>query len=616
MGKQSGSSRRTWWLLAMLGVLAVSFPWGYSWLRRAKENLKADRDVMEDVLAAPPSDGITNAGNVVALEAENVLAADKQKHIWDAEHATFALETYFGTAFQEAIRNRDRAALERFFAAGAEIAMLPRSDGQVRQAGPVREAQVDAERTATERSDVTGFVESFLHSVAAIEVIEQTGLRVLELDTTDGMTWASRILISCRGRTADEEQQIVESYHSLKLAFTEVEEVESEEPIILGWRDESRSSRVSEQVLMSEVTEATGLGELPLLDNWQLEPGHTSQYWFQVAVADFNKDEFPDIAVAPFYGSPLLLRSDQCQQFVDVTMEMKIKRWKVDGNHLLNLATWIDFDNDSWPDLLLGDRLYRNVQGQSFEDVTQTSGLRFGHHAMGAVVADYDCDGLPDLYILYQHDPDRPAPAGPSPWVGDVQSGVENRLWRNEGGGHFRDVTEETNASGGARHSFAASWHFLDDDHYPDLYIANDFGQNVHLLNRGDGTFEDVSEQTATSDFATSMGACTGDLNNDGKPEIYIANMYSKMGRRIIRHVGDKDYTAGIFEQIRGSCAGNRLYTSRSGADRFDEVSELAGVNQVGWAYAPTMADFNSDGLLDIYATTGFMSFDRRKPDG
>ena len=91
--------------------------------------------------------------------------------------------------------------------------------------------------------------------------------------------------------------------------------------------------------------------------------------------------------------------------------------------------------------------------------------------------------------------------------------------------------------------------------------------------------------------------------------------MYSKMGRRIIAHVGASDYPAGIYEQILGSCAGNRLYSRTPGAG-FHELSDRLGVNAVGWAYAPVMADFDSDGLLDLYAATGFMSFDRGKPDG
>jgi hypothetical protein len=112
------------------------------------------------------------------------------------------------------------------------------------------------------------------------------------------------------------------------------------------------------------------------------------------------------------------------------------------------------------------------------------------------------------------------------------------------------------------------------------------------------------------------MGVATGDVTGDGLPEIYIANMFSKMGRRIIAHVSSSDYPPGVYEQIKGSCAGNQLYSPIPGEQKYREFSEVAGVNGVGWAYAPALADFDADGWLDIYATTGFLSFQRDKPDG
>jgi hypothetical protein len=201
-------------------------------------------------------------------------------------------------------------------------------------------------------------------------------------------------------------------------------------------------------------------------------------------------------------------------------------------------------------------------------------------------------------------------------WVGDDGSGAENHLWRNVGKGRFENVTEASQAGGGRRQSFAAAWLHANGDHYPDLYVANDFGANVLLVNQGNGSFLDVSESAGVSDYATSMGVTTGDVTGDGTPEIYVANMFSKMGRRIIAHVGPEDYPPGVWPQIQGSCAGNRLYVAGQDEVKFVDSSEDAGVNQVGWAYAPAMADFDADGQLDIYATTGFLSFQRGKPDG
>mgnify|MGYP002633808205 FL=1 len=136
------------------------------------------------------------------------------------------------------------------------------------------------------------------------------------------------------------------------------------------------------------------------------------------------------------------------------------------------------------------------------------------------------------------------------------------------------------------------------------------------MINQGDGSFKDVAEDSIVGDFSTSMGVASGDINGDGVPEIYVANMYSKMGRRIIAQVSPQDYPAGIYEQLVGSCAGNRLYSTKGDVREYQEFSEQLGVNAVGWAYAPALADFDGDGSLDVYATTGFLSFERQKPDG
>ena len=548
-----------------------------------------------------------------------VLDADRQKFIWDIEHDAFELETHFGKPLLTSIYENRRDEILLRFADEFSGAIPDDSRPAPVAVGPVREQRL-GEDFATVTVQQNEFVDWLLNQTSeSVPLMKQAKLRVLNLDPTENDDqWLAELLFTWAGQTKDDSSRAVEFRSNVRLQFASDEDIKSA-PIILEWNVASFSERFCETPLMDEVTEEVGLADLPLVDNWKVDSSLARQYWFQVAVDDFNRDGFPDIAVATFLGQPLLLRSDAGKSFTNIAKEMRLKSWPIEDERLVNLVAWIDYDNDDFPDLLMGDRLYHNEPAangneRQFVDVTSNSGLTVNHHPMGATVVDYDCDGLLDLYLLYQENMSGSTPKTKA-WVGDNQSGTENQLWRNTGDGKFENVTKAANAGGGLGQSFAAAWHFFDDDHFPDVYIANDFGNNVYLRNKGDGTFEDISEATGTSDFATSMGAAAGDTNNDGHPELYVANMYSKMGRRIIHHVRPDDYPAGIHAQIKGSCAGNRLYSANA-SRQFSENSESLGINSIGWAYAPVFTDFNADGWQDLYATTGFMSFDAKKPDG
>lgn len=551
-------------------------------------------------------------GSLAAVE----LDSQKQRDIWEAEHVTFKMESRFGKPFAAAIQERDEQRLLSFMRPDFQATVLEKATDALTTQSVVSERRRNAETAHTQSVDAAGFVRYLLSSVSDFGQFQRVKLRVLQIEknSADATRWRSKLLLDAAGSNSRGTPIQWMSEHSIQYRFADESDI-GERPVIDRWRVEKEVTRTSGQLLMEEVTGQVGLENLPIMDNWTLPLKAVSQYRLQTAVEDFDRDGYLDIAVGTIEGRPLLLHSMAGRRFEDVVYTMGIDSWQTDFDRETSLAGWIDYDNDGFPDLILGNRLYHNESGQRFLDVTAESGLQFRDHPMGCAVADYDSDGLLDLYVLYQTPPG-PKPEGPAPWVGDDSSGGENQLWHNEGGGRFRDVTAESGAGGGRRHSFAASWFFYDDDHHPDLYIANDFGHNVLLRNRGDGTFEDLSSSTAASDFATSMGVTTGDLDNDGSPEIYVANMYSKMGRRIIGHVCAADYPPGLFKQIQGSCTGNRLYRRVKGQRGYEEVSEELGVNGVGWAYAPALVDLDGDGWLDIYATTGFMSFSRKEPDG
>lgn len=544
---------------------------------------------------------------------EAMLSETRQQEVWDAEHATHLIEHRFGVEFKEALASRSATRLSKLISDAAGVNLVDGQPTEVEQVSSVSSAatSVQSKRLA---SDQAGLVQWLLDLHAGCMSDSKYAFRVLSIKRADSLTdqWEAEILLTCQSSLGNEGRQRVESHHRVTFEWQDVDEL-GQSAAITQWEVESvRSSRTPRE-LMQEVTLEAGLSELPVQDNWSLIPGKKPQMIrFQMAVADYNRDGFLDIALSNA-GNNLLLHFEN-GRFLPVTTAVGIHPLSR-GEYVDISAGWLDFDNDGFPDLILGGRVYHNERGRKFVDVTDECGIEFRPHHMGCAVADYNLDGFLDVYFVYAHGADKDSKSGKA-WIGDEQSGGFNQLWKNQGDGTFVDATDDAGVAGGKRQSFAANWLFADDDAFPDLYVANDFGTNSLFRNRGDGTFEDLSHASGTADFATSMGVATGDLDNDGTAEIYVANMYSKMGRRIVGQVKEQDYPAGIYPRLQGACAGSRLYHLDSKASSSDEFSERAGVNQVGWAYAPAMVDLNNDGLLDLYATCGFLSVDRKKPDG
>ncbi|MCP4175775.1 MAG: VCBS repeat-containing protein, partial [Fuerstiella sp.] len=233
----------------------------------------------------------------------------------------------------------------------------------------------------------------------------------------------------------------------MKCVFETDEQIDAGE-ILAEWTVQDVQIRSAPQRFMTEVTRAAKLNAPNLRDNWQSDwAGHINPYGAQIAVADFDQDGFPDIAVSTLEGQQILLKNEAGQSFRDVTVDVGLQ--KRNRSSLVHFATWIDFDNDSFPDLLIGESLYRNLDGRVFQNVTARSGLIFSSDSMGCAVADYDCDGLLDLFFLnHRLSMQTNEIIG---YVDDDKSGAPNQLWHNEGGGEFRDATAVAGVGGGAR---------------------------------------------------------------------------------------------------------------------------------------------------------------------
>jgi len=548
-----------------------------------------------------------------------VLDPDKQKRIWDLEHSSFVLENYFGKAFGAALVGRDAARMIALVRDDFGGTVLDPSGGEIRTASLVEERSRRVGSIGVVEVNRADLVAHLIRSLEGMSAIRSHSFKVLFIDAPEreGDPWRATIRIEVIGRTGDGGPVELISEYRAEFAFASEEEVKSEAPVLARADAVSEVRRTSPRLLMEEVTESTGLADLPLPDNWNVSADEVRGHRYQLAVEDYDRDGWLDIAIGSTDGRPFLMRSLEGKRFDNVAASVGLKAADASPRQveLHALVSWIDYDNDGYPDLLLGYRLYHNDKGKRFTDVTAASGLVFDRVPFGCAVADYDNDGRLDLYIAYQKG-FKARPPGKRPWVGDPHAGAENHMWRNMGGGKFRNVTKQAAAAAGRHQTFAAAAFHYDDDLAPDLYLANDFGTNVLLRNRGDGTFEDVTGATGTGDYSTSMGVSAGDLDNDGSNEIYVANMYSKQGRRVVAHIDRDDYREGIYDMILGSLAGNRLYRRSSAGSSYDELSLALGVNTVGWAHGPAMVDLDGDGRLDLYATAGYNSMDRTKPDG
>ena len=328
------------------------------------------------------------------------------------------------------------------------------------------------------------------------------------------------------------------------------------------------------------------------------------------AVADFDCDGFEDIALlSPSHLA--LYRNNADGTFRDVTDTAGLPaRFDIAGTGLV----FFDADNDGDPDLwvcgIRGERFFRNESCGRFVDVTASAGLKPSRWSSMPMVADYDRDGFLDVYIVRMGDHGGSAPS-PN-W--EAVNGVADGLYRNNGDGTFSDVTAAAgiDATGWG---LAGAWGDYNDDGYPDVYVANEFGYNSLYRNNGDGTFTEVAEEAGVLDRGAAMGVAWGDYDNDADLDLFVSNMYAN-SRWALFHpdfpapvpwyfswVPRSDVDAIFDELTRGS-----TLLRNNGDGTFTDVSEQAGVRDGQWGWGAEFFDYNNDGHLDIYAVNGFVT--------
>lgn len=449
------------------------------------------------------------------------LSPDRQLNVWNSEHAAFEIEWRFGRAFMAALRDGDGTKAATFFRPDFSAGNNVPGDWVERTVGSITEASREFTGGSEAGAAASGVVELLLAEFAPIGSYTASKLHVRNIVPTAKSEWRCRIQLFAQGKTVAGAPVALESEHTVDFVIEDEAKLATAASI-KRWSLENESLYRGDKPLMEELTSMDMLCLRPM-DNWRLRAHKNPaknitplpRHRFQMAVGDFDGDHDDDISIVNTRGDRIVLRNEK-DKFVYATKSLKLND-RAPLEHSVLTTLWFDYDNDGYPDLLSGEGLFHNEAGKKLTDVTKESGLAFSLEPFGVSACDYDCDGKLDLYFVY-HGGD---PEGS--WISDGEMGVSNRLWRNTGEGHFEDVTETANAGGGNRQSTGATWLFMNDDHYPDLLVANELNLSVLLVNQGDGTFKDSSElldPARTTGF--SGGATAGDIDNDGRTDVYL----------------------------------------------------------------------------------------------
>lgn len=375
-------------------------------------------------------------------------------------------------------------------------------------------------------------------------------------------------------------------------------------------------------------------GSYPLFfpDPIEQFPFDASYNFPAVSVVDFNNDGLDDLFLSSRWDPTQLLKNNGDGTFEDVTQDSGIKNYLA-----VNCSAFADFDNDGDQDALigfswLGAKFYLNENGKfrhqpnsPFSNVKMITSIS---------VSDVNRDGLLDVYLSTYCPDSRPETVDlwnttflkederelfkqnstkANHWLN--KPGPPNYIFMNVDGTNFQRAPLEGPWSQWHM-SYQASWGDYDHDGDDDLYICNDFAPDTFLRNdtpRGSAepSFTDFTKEAlGDSHLGFGMGIDWGDYDRDGDLDLYVSNMYSKAGKRILGQLGSM-----VGKNIKVAAAGNFLYRN----NRSSGFSQVAGpgegqmkVHRTGWSYGGQFADFDNNGELDLYVPCGHYTAPKR----
>jgi hypothetical protein len=346
-----------------------------------------------------------------------------------------------------------------------------------------------------------------------------------------------------------------------------------------------------------------------------------------VATGDINNDGLPDIyftANSKEHNKLYLNKGNF--QFEDITDKAGV----AGNSDWCSGVTMADVNGDGRLDIYVSavanhhglkgrNELFINNGNGTFTESAAKWGLDFSGFTTQAVFFDYDHDGDLDCYILNQsHKPnenivDTSNRRKFDPYAGD-------RLYRNEmisatgkGQEKFTDVSARAGIyQSSLGYGLGISVADVNNDGWEDIYVGNDFHENdYYYVNNGDGTFTESGAKVFNHYSRFSMGNDIADYNNDGQLDVITVDMLPA-DEKVLKTYGS-DENADIYKfKIIGNgyqyqYSKNCLQRNNGNGSSFSEISLLSGVSATDWSWSPLFADFDNDGIKDLFISSGIV---------
>jgi hypothetical protein len=328
-----------------------------------------------------------------------------------------------------------------------------------------------------------------------------------------------------------------------------------------------------------------------------------------VAIGDINNDGLQDVFFSGNQVQNKLFLNQGNLNFEDISKTSGIEQ----GTKLWDTGvSMIDINADGWLDIYvcrsgsadekrpMTNLLYINQHDNTFKEQGEEFGLADGNRSVQAAFLDFDRDGDLDVFVI-NHIKNN------SYLSNDKRADfTSNTLYRNDNGKFF-DITDKAEV-GEYGFGMGVGISDLNNDGWPDIYVANDFMLSDFLyINQKDGTFKNEVRQRTGHISLFSMGVDIADVNNDLLPDIYVADMAAEDHVRSKQNMGSMDVEAfwnnikfGEHYQFMFNCL-----QLNSSIGVFREIAQLAGVAKTDWSWAPLIADFDNDGWKDIFVSNG-----------